>query len=231
MARELLIWALSDQRSRMRSPVNRIGMYVERLAWLVGMACASTWVVLSLSGAMEARNAIRQFEAQRAGGEPAPSATAPDMSLWSAARVRGWQVALAQPAPTALAVLKIPRLRLTVPVFEGTDDATLDRGAGHIEGTAAPGADGNSGIAGHRDGFFRVLKDIVPGDVMELETLRTTVTYRVERTWIVEPDDVSVLDPTPSGTVTLVTCYPFYFIGSAPQRFIVRARAATDKER
>ena len=71
----------------------------------------------------------------------------------------------------------------------------------------------------------------MPGDVMELETLRTTVTYRVERTWIVEPDDVSVLDPTPSGAVTLVTCYPFYFIGSAPQRFIVRARAATDKQR
>ena len=153
------------------------------------------------------------------------------MSLWSPARVRGWQLASTQPAPAALAVLKIARLRLTVPVFEGTDDATLDRGAGHIEGTAAPGADGNSGIAGHRDGFFRVLKDIVPGDVMELETLRTTVTYRVERTWIVEPDDVSVLDPTPSGAVTLVTCYPFYFIGSAPQRFIVRARAATDKQR
>ncbi len=231
MARELLIWALSDQRSRMRSPVNRIGRYVERLAWLVGTACASTWVVLSLSGAMDARNAIREFEAQRTAGEPAPSASAPDMSLWSAARVRGWQVALTQPAPTALAVLKIPRLRLTVPIFEGTDDATLDRGAGHIEGTAAPGAEGNSGIAGHRDGFFRVLKDIVPGDVMEIETLRTTVDVPRRANLDREPDDVSVLDPTPSGAVTLVTCYPFYFIGSAPQRFIVRARVATDKER
>jgi sortase A len=184
-----------------------------------------------MSSAIDARNAIRDFEAQRTAGEPAPPSGTPDMSLWSPARVRGWQLASTQPVPTALAVLKIARLRLTVPVFEGTDDATLDRGAGHIEGTAAPGADGNSGIAGHRDGFFRVLKDIVPGDVMELETLRTTVTYRVERTWIVEPDDVSVLDPTPSGAVTLVTCYPFYFIGSAPQRFIVRARAASDQER
>jgi sortase A len=215
----------------MRSPVKRIGRLVERLAWLVGTACVCAWGVLSLSSTIGARNAIREFEAQRTAGEPAPSANTPDMSLWSPARVRGWQLVSTQPAPTALAVLKIARLRLTVPVFEGTDDATLDRGAGHIEGTALPGADGNSGIAGHRDGFFRVLKDIVPGDVMELETLRTTVTYRVERTWIVAPDDVSVLDPTPSGAITLVTCYPFYFIGSAPQRFIVRARAATDTQR
>ncbi len=215
----------------MYNPVDPLGRFFERLAWLVGTACVSTWGVLSLSGTIDARHAVREFEAQRTAGEPAASTTAPDQSLWSPARVRAWQLALTQPPPTALAVLRIPRLRLTVPVFEGTDDATLDRGAGHIEGTAAPGADGNSGIAGHRDGFFRVLKDIVPGDAMELDTLRTTLTYRVERTWIVAPDDVSVLDPTSSGALTLVTCYPFYFIGSAPQRFIVRARVATDKER
>jgi sortase A len=215
----------------MRSSADRLGGYVEQLAWLVGAACVSTWVAVTLSGGVAARNAIREFEAQRTTGDPAPSASAPDLSLWSPARVRTWQSALTQPAPAALAVLRIPRLRLTVPVFEGTDDATLDRGAGHIDGTAPPGADGNSGIAGHRDGFFRVLKDVVPGDVMELDTLSTTLMYRVERTWIVTPDDVSVLDPTSSGAVTLVTCYPFYFIGSAPQRFIVRARAATDKER
>ena len=195
----------------------------------MGAACASTWVVLTLSGAIDARLAIREFEAQRNGGDAASSASAPDTSLWSAARVRAWQAALTQPPPSALAVLRIPRLRLSVPVFEGTDDPTLDRGAGHIDGTAAPGADGNSGIAGHRDGFFRVLKDIVPGDVLELDTLHTTVVYHVERTWIVTPEDVSVLDPTTSSAITLVTCYPFYFIGSAPQRFIVRARAADEQ--
>jgi sortase A len=210
---------------------DRIRRYVERLAWPAGAACAFMWVALTLSGATDAHRAIREFEGRRTAGDAAPAVAAPDLSLWSPARVRAWQSALTQPVPVALAVLRIPRLRLTVPVFDGTDDATLERGVGHIDGTTAPGADGNAGIAGHRDGFFRVLKDIVPGDVMELDTLRTTLTYRVERTWVVTPDDVSVLDPTSSGAVTLVTCYPFYFIGSAPQRFIVRARAASDQER
>jgi sortase A len=120
-------------------------------------------------------------------------------------------------------VLRIPKIRLEVPVLPGTDDHTLDRAAGHIEDTAQPGMDGNSGIAGHRDGFFRGLKDITPGDVIELDTLQGTDVYRVERTWVVKPEDVSVLDPTPTPALTLVTCYPFYFVGSAPERFIVRA--------
>ena len=112
---------------------------------------------------------------------------------------------------------------LEVPVLEGTDDLTLNRAVGHIADTAAPGAPGNSGIAGHRDGFFRALKDLTAGDSLELETLQSKETYRVERTWIVDPEDVTVLDPTPTPAVTLVTCYPFYFVGSAPQRYIVRA--------
>ena len=120
-------------------------------------------------------------------------------------------------------MLRIPKLRLEVPILPGTDDRTLDRAVGHIEDTAAPGADGNSGIAGHRDGFFRGLKDIAPGDVIELDTLDGKQIYRVERTWVVDPEDVSVLDPTPSRALTLVTCYPFYYVGPAPQRFIVRA--------
>ena len=82
---------------------------------------------------------------------------------------------------------------------------------------------GNIGIAAHRDGFFRVLKDVVTGDTLEIETPQRTMSYRVERQWIVAPEDASVLDPTASPAVTLVTCYPFYFIGAAPQRFIVRA--------
>jgi sortase A len=86
-----------------------------------------------------------------------------------------------------------------------------------------PGTPGNSGLAGHRDGFFRGLKDVTLGDTIELETLQGTQTYRIERTWIVNPSDVWVLDPTPEQSITLVSCYPFYFVGSAPQRFIVRA--------
>jgi sortase A len=180
---------------------------------------------------MDARAAIREFEAMRAASQAAAPGADPDVSLWSAGRIRAWHEVLTHPAPPPVAVLRIPRLRLTVPVFEGTDDQALDRGAGHIEGTAMPGAPGNSGIAAHRDGFFRVLKDITPGDVVEIDTLRSTVAYQVERTWIVEPEDVSVLDPTPSGAVTLVTCFPFYFVGSAPQRFIVRALTVKDPQR
>ena len=114
-------------------------------------------------------------------------------------------------------------------MLPGTDDGTLDRAVGHIEGTANPGAEGNAGIAGHRDGFFRGLKDIIPGDVIELDTLQGSDSYRVERVWIVDPEDVSVLDPTSTRALTLVTCYPFYFVGSAPRRFIVRAVLAGDK--
>jgi len=114
-------------------------------------------------------------------------------------------------------------------VLPGTDDGTLDRAVGHIEGTAKPGTDGNAGIAGHRDGFFRGLKDISPGDVIELDTLQGNDSYRVERVWVVDPEDVSVLDPTSTRALTLVTCYPFYYVGSAPRRFIVRAVLAGDK--
>ena len=108
-------------------------------------------------------------------------------------------------------------------MLDGTDELMLNRAVGHIENTALPGTVGNSGIAGHRDGFFRGLKDIGAGDLLEIETFTSVDIYRVERTWIVDPEDVSVLEPTASPSVTLVTCYPFYFVGSAPQRFIVRA--------
>ena len=146
-----------------------------------------------------------------------------DVTLWSEARIKAWHSTRDLASPTPLAILRIPRIRLEVPVLKGTDELTLNRAVGHIEDTAMPGADGNAGIAGHRDGFFRGLMNVVPGDAIELESLHGTEVYRIERTWIVNPDDVSVLDPTPGRSLTLVTCYPFYFIGSAPQRYIVRA--------
>ena len=128
------------------------------------------------------------------------------------------------PGPQPIAVLRIPKIHLEVPVLPGTDDFVLNRAVGHIEDTALPGTDGNSGIAGHRDGFFRGLKDIGTGDAIELETLRgKKEVYRVERIWVVDPEDVSVIDPTPTRSLTLVTCYPFYHVGPAPQRYIVRA--------
>jgi sortase A len=148
---------------------------------------------------------------------------APDLTLWSPQRVAAWQRALTLPSQTPLAVLRIPRIHVEVPVFEGTAEVTLNRGVGHIDETAAPGTNGNSGIAGHRDGFFRGLKDVDLGDAIELETLQGKQIYRIERTWIVNPEDVSVLDPTSVQSITLVTCYPLYFVGSAPERYIVRA--------
>jgi sortase A len=196
----------------------RFGVLIERFAWIVGVALVAIWIFAVLFRAIDSRQQIDRFIAVRAA-----SLSEPDLSLWSPERIRAWRDTFSLQAPQPLAVLRISRIGLEVPVLEGTDDWTLNRGVGHIADTVAPGADGNSGIAGHRDGFFRGLKDVQTGDEILLETLRGRETYRIERTWIVDPTDVSVLDPTSSRAITLVTCYPFYFIGSAPQRFIVRA--------
>jgi len=203
----------------MAAPRRRLLLLVERLSLAFGLVGLVGWGSFQIRGATSARNDLARFAALQV---VAPHDSTPDQTLWSPHRVSAWRQALSEPAPAPLAVLRIPKIRLEVAVLPGTDDRTLDRGLGHIEQTAEPGTDGNAGIAGHRDGFFRGLKDIEPGDSIELETLHGKETYRVERTWIVEPDDVSVLDPTPTQTLTLVTCYPFYFVGSAPQRFIVR---------
>jgi sortase A len=122
-----------------------------------------------------------------------------------------------------LAVLRIPALHLEVPVLEGTDEVTLNRGVGRIAGTSSPGEAGNIGIAGHRDGFFRKLKDIHAGDAIELATVSGTDIFVVDRIRITSPADVSVLRPRTKHSITLVTCYPFYFVGPAPRRFIVQA--------
>jgi sortase A len=163
---------------------------------------------------------------------PAPAPPAPrtltwsgkvDMSLWSQIRVRTYKSALQKETPPTLAILRIPRIELEVPVHDGTTDAVLDLAAGRIEGTALPGTPGNVGIAAHRDGFFRVLKDLKEGDELVLDTPVAEEHYRVEWIRITTPDDVSVIQPTPGAAVTLVGCYPFYHVGSAPKRFIVRA--------
>jgi len=134
--------------------------------------------------------------------------------------------AAAPSAPAAGAViakLEAPSVQMTTTVLEGSDDATLSRGAGHIEDTPFPGQPGNIGIAGHRDTVFRPLRRIKVGDPLQLTTADRTYRYRISKTLIVGPDDVYVLDPTDRPTVTLVTCYPFDFIGHAPKRFIVQA--------
>jgi len=120
--------------------------------------------------------------------------------------------------------LEIPRLNVSVIVMEGDDDATLARAAGHVRGTALPWDPGNAVIAGHRDSFFRPLKDLREGDEIRMTTVHGTFDYRVTRTEIVKPDNVSVMAPTPERALTLVTCYPFFYIGNAPKRFVIHAR-------
>lgn len=124
---------------------------------------------------------------------------------------------------TAIAILQIPKLHLAVPVFKGTAKLSLNRGVGWIEGTAAPAQEGNIGIAGHRDTFFRGLRHLERGDEILLVTREGTQSFRVNRTEIVGPREVSVLKPGKVRSLTLITCYPFYYIGRAPKRFVVEA--------
>jgi sortase A len=191
----------------------------ELASWTLGIAGLMWWAMFQIDVARAAEQDLARFAMLKA----LATNEVPDQSLWSSKRVLAWRGVSSESFPPPLAVLSIPRLRLSVAVLPGTDDRTLDRGVGHIAETALPNTRGNAGIAGHRDSFFRGLGDLVPGDTIELATFDRAEIYRVERTWIVNPEDVSVLDPTPSPAITLVTCYPFYFVGSAPQRFIVRA--------
>ncbi len=120
--------------------------------------------------------------------------------------------------------LEIPRLGMNVMVREGEDEATLAEAVGHLPSTPLPGALGNVALAGHRDTFFRPLRKLRVNDRISIATLKGTYQYRVQSIRIVHPDDVSVLKASAEPTLTLVTCYPFYYVGAAPERFIVRAR-------
>jgi sortase A len=127
---------------------------------------------------------------------------------------------------SAIGRLEIPRLGLSVVVLEGGDHGTLRLGVGRLPNSSLPGEAGNVVLAGHRDTFFRSLREIRPGDEISLRTPQGTFPYTVEWMRVVNPADTSVLMPTAAPALTLVTCYPFYYVGSAPQRFIVRALPA-----
>lgn len=151
-----------------------------------------------------------------------PAASQPDQSLWSPQRVAAFDQSRAATG-TPQAVLSIPSLELEVPVYGDIGELNLNRGAGYIEGTSPLGGAGNTGIAAHRDGFFRKLERIALDADVLLDTGERKLLYRVSSIEIVMPTDVHVLAETASSTITLVTCYPFYFLGAAPQRYIVRA--------
>jgi sortase A len=211
----------------------RILKPIEILSLAAGMVLLMVYFVARIDGAVSSGMALVAFH------EPQTAAATEkelgriwpiDFRLWSQNRIAAYNNLLAAKFDKPLAVLFIPKLRLEVPVFDGTGDATLNRGAGRIKGTARPGQPGNVGIAGHRDGFFRGLKDIQVGDQIRLATLEQSTTYVVDEISIVSPDDVLVLRSTPRPSLTLVTCYPFYFVGDAPQRYTVHASVTDSKQ-
>jgi len=204
--------------------------WTQRLLLLLGLFLIAIYGAAYVHKEISSRAQLERFDSLRKqtpvqGTETLvpESRFAVDFRLWSAKRIAEYEDSFAQHVSLPLAVLRISKFQLRVPVLEGTDELTLNRGIGHIAGTARPDEQGNIGLAGHRDGFFRVLKDISPGDTIELQTTRATDHYIVDQIVLVRPDDVSVLQPRSVRSLTLVTCYPFYFIGSAPQRYIVRA--------
>jgi len=208
-------------------------MWLRRLevALLVaGLILVTLFVAVRVQSQISARLAVKRFEAEQSATLQAAEESHilltradVDLHLWSDGRIKGYLESLENLTETPQAVLRIPKLNLEVPVYEGSDELTLNRGAGRIIGTARLGEPGNTGIAGHRDGFFRSLKDIGPGDTLELMLPRRTNHYVVTNILVTGPDDVSVLQPSSKASLTLVTCYPFYFVGSAPKRYIVQA--------
>ncbi len=212
--------------------------WLEVITWLAGLALVADYSSLRLAASVDSAHAVEVFEQHR---ESQPDALSPrrsllqpgsvDQSLWSPSRIDAFRRTSLRETPEA--VLRIPALNIQVPVYSGTRESQLDRGAGHIGGTASLDAarldaiPGNVGIAAHRDGFFRGLKDARPGQIIYIDTPTQTLRYRVIRSRVVMPTDVSVLSPTTVPTITLVTCYPFYFVGPAPQRFIVQAEIDT----
>jgi sortase A len=206
---------------------------LEKVLLVLGVLLLSFYVAARIHGLVSSRSDLKRFWQKQSSSIKDQGAASfdqnlePDFQLWSPKRIAAYKITLGTGAPPPLAALRVGVIHLEVPVLEGTDDFTLNRAVGHIDGTAEPGQEGNVGIAGHRDGFFRGLKDIHQGDTIELITPDKRIKYVVDETLIVSPEDVSVLAPRSKSSLTLVTCYPFYFVGSAPQRFIVHATVAS----
>jgi sortase A len=202
---------------------------IEKALWILGVTLIATYGGMRAYGEVQRQEGIAAFtQARLALRAPQPNVLdpRPDQTSWSNGRIRAYAASLvAQPEVLPEAVLRIPGLKLSVPVYADTSASNLNRGAGLIAGTARPDATGNIGIAAHRDGFFRVLKDVAIGDRLEIEHLSGTRVYRVSALSIVSPEDTRPLRQTGRSIVTLVTCYPFYYVGNAPRRYIVRAVA------
>jgi sortase A len=194
--------------------------WLERLLWTIGSVLA-VWCGYVL------------FDAYRVARTPIP---APGISRHlpgddDAVGTSGEVVTRPVASGQWLARLEAPSVQMTATVLEGTDGRTLRRGAGHIESTPLPGSAGNVGIAGHRDLTFRPVRNLKVGDPLSLTTAEGVYEYRITGMRIVAPENVEVLDPTEKPSLTLVTCYPFNYIGNAPKRFIVHAELTHEGKR
>jgi sortase A len=192
------------------------------VAGAIGLALVAG---VRVDSALGARRAWAELEAEFAAVEveaefAAVEAPNPDTRDWSATRRAQWEASLTARTGAPLGRLTIPAVGLEVVVLDGTDELSLNRGVGRIEGTRI---ESNLGIAGHRDGFFRALRNVAERDLITVETPRSSHTYEVRSLSVVNPEDVEVLAPTPGPTLTLVTCHPFFVLGHAPKRFIVHA--------
>jgi len=209
---------------------------VERCLLAAGVILLAIFLSAFFHRTISSRFALWQFEGEQAAAKKnsailgsSDAGEEVDVSLWAEKRILAYKESLLSKTDIPLAVLEIRKLHIRVPVFDGTDDLTLNRGVGRIIGTARVGDAGNIGIAGHRDGFFRGLKDISVGDEIDLTMTTDKAIYFVDQIEIVSPTDVQVLQPRGAPSLTLVTCYPFYFVGDAPQRFIVHASIESRK--
>ena len=188
-------------------------VWLERALLLLGALCISYYVYVQAEAYLYQQFETRELDAILASAPPRAAST-PEAP----------RPVRPAPAPgSAIGRIEIPRLGVSAVVRAGSDAKTLRLAVGHIPGTALPGEAGNVGLAGHRDTFFRRLRDIRPDDEIRVTTADGVFSYRVEQTIVVNPKDVWVLDPTAQPALTLVTCFPFTYVGSAPQRFIVRA--------
>jgi len=204
--------------------------WIERLLVAVGVVCLGYYGYMSVEARQFQREQAATFEsllppAESASGREVTQASSGETSPGRPDGRAGGRAAPSAPVAGSgvLALLDIPRLDISTPVLSGDDDATLDVAVGHLPDTPKPWESGNSAFAAHRDGLFRPLRNIRVGDEVRVRTLEGHFTYRVRETKIVLPTDLSVLEPGEGPTLTLITCYPFNFVGNAPKRFVVHA--------
>jgi LPXTG-site transpeptidase (sortase) family protein len=189
--------------------------WLERLLLVVAIVALGWYAGVKLDAAREQAALSTELENARKAATQTPgtatSGTRPPVRI------------VAVPAQSLIGRIEVPRLKLSAVAREGVDVRTLRGSVGHVPGTALPGAEGNAAFAAHRDTFFRPLEGIRTGDEVVVTTPTGVHRYAVTGTHIVDPAEVSVLDATGGRQLTLVTCYPFNFVGNAPKRFIVQA--------